>query len=72
MNLAHMLHTDVPAFPGRTYTQALQPDQDPVGINRLHQVVEQIIATQQMGTHIDGRSCSLGLRGGPSTARRMS
>jgi kynurenine formamidase len=32
----------------------LQPDQDPVGSNRVHWVVEQITATQQMGTHLDG------------------
>jgi kynurenine formamidase len=53
-DLAHVLHTDVPAFPGRTYTQVLQPDQEPVGTNRVHWVVEQITATQQMGTHVDG------------------
>lgn len=53
-DLAHVLHADVPAFPGRTFTQVLQPDQDPVGTNRVHWVVEQITATQQMGTHLDG------------------
>lgn len=53
-DLAHVLHADVPAFPGRTYTQVLQPDQNPVGTNRVHWVVEQITATQQMGTHLDG------------------
>jgi kynurenine formamidase len=53
-DLAHVLHADVPAFPGRTYTQVLQPDQDPLGSNRVHWVVEQITATQQMGTHLDG------------------
>jgi kynurenine formamidase len=53
-DLAHVLHADVPAFPGRTYTQVLQPDQEPVGTNRVHWVVEQITATQQMGTHVDG------------------
>lgn len=53
-DLAHVLHTDVPAFPGRTFTQVLQPDQDPLGTNRVHWVVEEITATQQMGTHIDG------------------
>jgi kynurenine formamidase len=53
-DLAHVLHADVPAFPGRTYTQVVQPDQDPIGTNRVHWVVEQITATQQMGTHIDG------------------
>jgi kynurenine formamidase len=53
-DLAHVLHADVPAFPGRTYTQVLHPDQEPVGTNRVHWVVEQITATQQMGTHLDG------------------
>jgi kynurenine formamidase len=53
-DLAHVLHADVPAFPGRTYTQVLAPDQEPVGTNRVHWVVEQITATQQMGTHVDG------------------
>jgi kynurenine formamidase len=52
-DLAHVLHPDVPAFPGRTYMQVRQPDQDPVGTNRVHWVVEQITATQQMGTHVD-------------------
>ena len=28
-DLAHVLHADVPAFPGRTFAQVLQPDQDP-------------------------------------------
>ena len=54
-DLAHVLHADVPAFPGRTFTQVLQPYQEPVGTNRVHWVVEQITATQQMGTHVDGR-----------------
>ena len=53
-DLAHVLHADIPAFPGRTFTQVLQPDQEPVGTNRVHWVVEQITATQQMGTHLDG------------------
>jgi kynurenine formamidase len=52
-DLAHVLHADVAAFPGRTYMQVRQPDQDPVGKNRVHWVVEQITATQQMGTHVD-------------------
>ena len=53
-DLAHVLHAEIPAFPGRTYTQVRQPDQAPVGTNRVHWVVEQITATQQMGTHVDG------------------
>jgi kynurenine formamidase len=52
-DLAHVLHAEVAAFPGRTYMQVRQPDQDPVGTNRVHWVVEQITATQQMGTHVD-------------------
>jgi kynurenine formamidase len=53
-DLAHVLHAEVPAFPGRTYTQVVAPDQEPVGANQVHWVVEQITATQQMGTHLDG------------------
>ncbi|GAA4714359.1 cyclase family protein [Pseudonocardia yuanmonensis] len=53
-DLAHVLHADMPAFSGRAFTQVLQPDQPPVGRNQVHWVVEEITATQQMGTHLDG------------------
>ena len=64
-DLAHVLHADVPAFPGRTFRQYLttnyhhinrrRPDAGPAGLGRnsVNWVVEQIHATQQMGTHLD-------------------
>jgi kynurenine formamidase len=68
-DLAHVLHADVPAFPGRTFRQYLTTnahhvnarnnpltDDGPAGLGRngVNWVVEQITATQQMGTHVDG------------------
>ena len=65
-DLAHELHADVPAFPGRTFRQYLttnahhvnrrRPDagREGWGRNDVNWVVEQITATQQMGTHLDG------------------
>lgn len=65
-DLAHVLHQDIPAFPGRTFRQYLTTNyhfsnlRDPLagrrglGDNDVNWVVEQITATQQMGTHLDG------------------
>lgn len=65
-DLAHVLHADVPAFPGRTFRQYLTTNAHSVnrraagsggsglGRNNVNWVVEQITATQQMGTHLDG------------------
>jgi kynurenine formamidase len=65
-DLAHVLHQDIPAFPGRTFRQYLttnyhqinrrHPDAGPAGLgsNSVNWIVEQITATQQMGTHMDG------------------
>src|SRR5438477_2875026 len=65
-DLAHVLHQDIPAFPGRTFRQYLttnyhqinrrHPDAGPAGLGRnsVNWIVEQITATQQMGTHMDG------------------
>jgi len=65
-DLAHELHAGIPAFPGRTFRQYLttaahqvnrrHPDGGPDGLGRngVNWVVEQITATQQMGTHVDG------------------
>ena len=64
-DLAHVLHADVPAFPGRTFRQYLTTnyhhDQPApararpggLGRNSVNWVVEQVTATQQMGTHMD-------------------
>lgn len=64
-DLAHVLHADIPAFPGRTFRQYLttnahavnlrRPDAGPEGWGRnsVNWVVEQVTATQQMGTHVD-------------------
>src|SRR5262245_25317561 len=65
-DLAHILHQDIPAFPGRTFRQYLttnyhhinrrRTDAGPAGLgrNNVNWIVEQITATQQMGTHLDG------------------
>jgi len=65
-DLAHVLDQDVPAFPGRTFRQYLttnyhqinrrHPDAGPAGLgsNSVNWIVEQVTATQQMGTHMDG------------------
>jgi kynurenine formamidase len=65
-DLAHVLHQDIPAFPGRTFRQYLTTnyhhinrrgrDAGPNGLgrNNVNWIVEQITATQQMGTHMDG------------------
>jgi kynurenine formamidase len=54
-DLAHVLHADVPAFPGRTFRQTMEPSgHDGLGRNRVNWVIERVVATQQMGTHLDG------------------
>jgi kynurenine formamidase len=54
-DLAQVLHHDIPAFPGRTFTQVLTVNDKPRGRNNVNWVVEQqLTATQQMGTHLDG------------------
>ena len=65
-DLAHVLHQDIPAFPGRTFRQYLttnyhqinrrHPAAGPAGLGRnsVNWIVEQVTATQQMGTHLDG------------------
>ncbi len=65
-DLAHVLDEHVPAFPGRTFRQYLTtnahhinrrgPNAGAAGLgrNNVNWIVEQITATQQMGTHLDG------------------
>lgn len=64
-DLAHVLHENIPAFPGRTFRQHLTTNAHQVnrrrhdagpegwGRNNVNWVVEQVTATQQMGTHMD-------------------
>ncbi len=65
-DLAHVLHADIPTFPGRSFRQYLttaahqvnrrhpQGGPDGLGRNGVNWVVEQITSTQQLGTHLDG------------------
>ena len=64
-DLAHVLHADIPAFPGRTFRQYLTTNYHQInrrrsdagpegwGRNNVNWIVEQVTATQQMGTHVD-------------------
>jgi kynurenine formamidase len=65
-DLSHVLDKNIPAFPGRTFKQMLtttahqlnrrRPDagERGWGENNVNWIVEQVEATQQMGTHVDG------------------
>jgi kynurenine formamidase len=65
-DLSHVLDEHIPAFPGRTFKQVLtttahqlnrrRPDagRRGWGDNDVNWIVEQVEATQQMGTHVDG------------------
>ena len=52
-DLAHVLHMDVPAFPGRTFRQVLDAPQSVPGPHGLGFVIERVHAPSQMGTHMD-------------------
>jgi kynurenine formamidase len=52
-DLAHVLHHDVPAFPGRVFDQELDEPQSVPGPHGLGFVVERVHAPSQMGTHMD-------------------
>ena len=64
-DLSHVIDEGIPAFPGRTFKQVLtttahqlnrrRPDAGETGWgqNNVNWIVEQIEATQQMGTHVD-------------------
>ncbi|MEW6471444.1 MAG: cyclase family protein [Actinomycetota bacterium] len=53
-DLAHVLDAHVPAFPGRTFHQHLNPPEGLDTANQVHWVVEYVTAPSQMGTHMDG------------------
>lgn len=65
-DLSHVLDSDIPAFPGRSFRQFLttsahalnrrSPSAGPEGLGRngVNWIVEQVAATSQMGTHMDG------------------
>ncbi len=53
-DLAHVLDSAVPAFPGREFSQRLGPPEGGIGRNRVGWVVEQVTAPSQIGTHMDG------------------
>jgi kynurenine formamidase len=55
-DLAHVLDEHIPAFPGRTFRQQLNPQESlPAGSgNDVRWIVEYVNAPSQMGTHMDG------------------
>jgi kynurenine formamidase len=65
-DLAHVLDEHVPAFPGRSFRQYLTTNYHHInrrgenagpaglGANNANWIVEQVTATQQIGTHLDG------------------
>lgn len=65
-DLSHVLDAAIPAFPGRSFRQYLTtsahdlnrraPGAGPAGLgaNGVNWIVEQVAATSQMGTHMDG------------------
>jgi kynurenine formamidase len=65
-DLSHVLDERIPAFPGRSFRQYLTTSAyqlnrrspsagaEGLGANGVNWVVEQVAATSQMGTHIDG------------------
>jgi kynurenine formamidase len=65
-DLAHVLHAEIPTFPGRTFRQYLTTNyreinrrseragSEGLGRNSVNWIVEQVMATQQTGTHMDG------------------
>ena len=65
-DLSHVLDSSIPAFPGRSFRQFLTtsahdlnrraPGAGPQGLGRngVNWIVEQVAATSQMGTHMDG------------------
>jgi kynurenine formamidase len=52
-DLAHVLDSAVPAFPGREFRQTLGPPDGGIGRNQVGWVVETVAAPSQIGTHMD-------------------
>lgn len=61
-DLGHVLHEDIPVFPGRFFRQTLVTTahhanaDGGVGENDVNWVTEQVSATMQLGTHLDALS----------------
>jgi kynurenine formamidase len=60
-DLGRVLDERVPAFPGRFFRQTLvttahHANGDGVGENRVNWITEQVVGTQQLGTHLDALS----------------
>jgi kynurenine formamidase len=65
-DLSHVLDSDIPAFPGRSFRQylttsahqlnrrAANAGREGLGRNNVNWIVEQVAACSQMGTHMDG------------------
>lgn len=66
-DLSHILDEDVPAFPGRTFSQSVRTtahqinkrrpdsgDQGGWGQNNMNWIIDLVASTSQMGTHLDG------------------
>jgi kynurenine formamidase len=53
-DLAHVLDSSVPAFPGRSFRQTLGAPEGGIGRNQVGWVVETVMAPSQIGTHMDG------------------
>ena len=53
-DLAHVLDSAVPAFPGREFRQRLGAPEGGIGRNQVGWVVETVMAPSQIGTHMDG------------------
>jgi kynurenine formamidase len=69
-DLGHVLHEDIPVFPGRFFRQTLVTTAhhanvaDMVGANDVNWITEQVSATMQLGTHLDALShLQIGERG---------
>jgi kynurenine formamidase len=52
-DLAHVLDSAVPAFPGREFRQTLGAPDGGIGHNQVGWVVETVTAPSQIGTHMD-------------------